>query len=607
MARMDEYQQAAFDLVERLLTEGAAGQVVKVKAGAGSGKTFVLVRMLVASPADTVGMSFTRKAGNELGERVRRLDRHCDAFLGTTHRYAGALLREHSKAWSMGRCLSLERRAPGLPSDATIWHAVVGWNRDGIPGLSSVRCLGLDLPSGLSWKDYSLAAGKVYGAGITNLSSKEAKALIKSFGEELPDFGKVFGLFRRSTKAIGGWTFDQQLHAGMVLLSRGRGPRPAAVFVDEAQDNNATQLRFASILAEKGLLVRVGDARQSIYGFTGAAVDVFMEGADYEVELRSNYRSGSRIVAASNYMAKDQDWADGSDSVAARGTKGEVREWFDPDYEVAVAGEILADVKSGRKLERNIAILCRTNMDATNYEIALREAGLRVNRLGAKSFLELALPKAFLAWCVLADDDCLTSLDEAKNAPTKRYLGHAFIPAVEALEGRPGDTLIAALVRVAKGKKFQGAKVIADIMAKLRRLPTWEAKVEAVEAMFAAELPPSDPTKGPRAQLAGIARTAARLQDADGVWALIDAPTKTNDDGVVVSTQHKSKGLEWGTVYVDAKSRKYDPNRPPQTAADTAESGRLAYVAVTRARDELVLVAPEPPLAPFYQAALEGS
>lgn len=623
VAGLDEWQGKVCRFIRE---ENGNAQIV---ACAGAGKTHTLVTTIAAMialdgvpPEEIIAATFTNKAGKEL---VERLDRSLGtvsaaiAHVGSFHSLAlRTLRREQPYAWDMGRCLDISGRAPGVPSTDDLWFAILDWTPNGVPGTGEQgmnlrskgapdgRKLNLDFTT----KDYAMEVGLIRSRGYAP-GSPEADDLAKKAEASLPAFRRAWAMYEQAKAALNAWDFDDALDGFVGLLRSGEGPRPLHVFVDEAQDNSAVQLEIATLLASKGRLHLIGDGRQAIYGWRGAAPEVFLGAHENlgatQLPMPRNYRSGRRIVALGNAIAEGADWAIGEQAVAAReGVEGLVRRVsaaYPIEEASLVAREIRAAIDSGTKAE-DIAILCRTNNAGGLFEMACVGARIPVTRLGAKPLLERAGSQDLMAYLMVAEENNLRAFERIYNKPS-RYLGKAFKDQVVPLIER-GMDIVEAVRTVAprlRGGSKNGALDLAKAIEGLRRVPYTQrpdrARLILLEGNDAAyEVDPllggggEDNARDLLGTVAAIARGFACARDflvyADACIQNIQQTSDTPLPGrVTISTVHKAKGLEWERVYVNATAGVFPHVRA--TGSRLEEERRLFYVAVTRAREELVL------------------
>ena len=397
----------------------------------------------------------------------------------------------------------------------------------------------------------------------------------------------------------------------------------------------------------------VGDDDQSIYRFRGAAISNILEFRDRyrgarTVVLRRNYRSLAPVLDGAHRLIKfnDPDRLEVRVGISKRllaervdrdakplrhhafATIGEEADW--------IAGEIRRRVDEGAR-PRDHAVLVRANADADAVLRSLNAAGLPWRFSGTSGLyarpevrLLLALLRAVAdpassvdVYAVAASERFgIPGADLAEVAGSARRRHRSLFEALEELEAQP------ALLRISP----QGRPALARLTADLRRYRELAQRRPAGEVLYAflrdsgwlGELAGAT-TVAAEEQLANIGRffdiiriQSALLADDRAVFlaqhlgTLIEAgddpPTADPDpdvDAVHVMTVHKAKGLEFPVVFLPglvadrlpARSRREPLPMPvelvdevlPEGDGHLQEERRLFYVAMTRARDELIL------------------
>lgn len=338
-------------------------------------------------------------------------------------------LRERSERERAGRAFDALWNRLGIPSASMLWRRVlsdwevpgletggVTWNKDlqrEIPALER----GLDVleQTGLSAKDYMGQVEILRGYGHT---PADPEVLPKIRDLEAQGFARIHDAWKmveRAKKNLNAFDFADLLDA---YWRRGKDAAKL-IIVDEAQDNSFVQLDVSRQIAERGggRLFLIGDVRQSIYSWRGAAPEIMASadktiGAD-TLEIPTNYRSGKWIVDLGNRIAEGEDWNIGQPAIAARVDKatGQVPDGVvrilaaDTPLDEArkVAAEIKGLIAKGAK-PCDFAILTRTNAAGATNEIGGLIEGLPMMVLGTShSFFDRADVKDALAFTMLAE------------------------------------------------------------------------------------------------------------------------------------------------------------------------------------------------------------
>jgi DNA helicase-2/ATP-dependent DNA helicase PcrA len=590
---------------------------LRVVACAGSGKTTTsvalvarLVREQIVAPEHVVVTTFSRKAGDELVNRLGAVlgKGDMDALrVGTFHSLALRALRSTPAGkvrWSLDRCLDLDSRtrAQGIPAGSALWRAAVEFGK--VPGTGADSLKIRDARS----DDYARTCDLLRADCIDSPADLPPERAVP------PQFARAWSMVLAAKRALGAWDFADVLAAWREGLAAGEYvPDARVVLVDEGQDNNRCQLALARLLASNdGRIVLVGDLRQTIHVWRGSFPDLFQH-ADREIgantlEIPTNYRSLHGIVALGNRVAEGKDWSLGAPSVAARGqadvTAVEVAQGADgPDTEAdEVARRIAEDMEAGASAG-DYAILCRTNAARAYFEAALSERKIPIAVLGGSSIFRTREAKVVLAYALLAQHDNADALADVLNAP-KRFIPNAFMDAVRRELSRGAPTIGAAVRKAAYAGSLsygsqRGALELADTLDRFRDAE-WKRVPDMIASLLVAtanEDDSGDVESDAPALIAAVARIVGRFPDAASAADFSNKcvhGTSTLAEGekgearVTLSTVHRSKGLEWGTVFVSATTGTFPHARSVGTPQEKEEQ-RLFYVAVTRAKDRCVL------------------
>jgi superfamily I DNA/RNA helicase len=595
-----------------------------------------------------------------------------------------------------------------VPSASALWGKVLGdWQvpgtagRDGQPrrGLNleeKYKALieaGLELPPP---RDYMQQVDIIRSYGGSPWDEVGMTRAAKLEGEEgYLDFLAAWRLFEEAKKGLDAWDYADALEA---YWKRGTD-KAKIVMVDEAQDNSYVQLMLAKQIADRGngRFVMVGDARQAIYSWRGAAPEIYIDAKKYigdvaDYQIPTNYRSGRRIVDVGNEISYEKPWSVGLDAIAARTNKdgttpdGEVvvRRGDTEGYDEAVstAQEIRALLDRGVPA-KDIAILSRTNKKTGPYEIELLRLQIPVVVLGsATNFFARRAVKGVIALLLLSREfreppsEVLNLIESEKwglatavdaflenwKLGKRRFkmLGFksfegALQETVARVEADPStpitmsavDILITALKLMRdKGtfsRKDRSGMVYPVPFSRWRDdFTDWISDLETLRGTswpttvtVATEIlhPKRDKKEGEeededaesveddgaasggdasdKAMVRSFSEIAPKFASfmelmlfavkmQERVKAIADmgklkgkkaeAALKEMANSVTISTIHRSKGLEFGYVFVSATYKEFPSHHPK---VDGEEEERLFYVACTRAADRLTLTCAE--------------
>ncbi len=385
------------------------------------------------------------------------------------------------------------------------------------------------------------------------------------------------------------------------------------VLVDEYQDTNALQAAILRGLKPDGAgLTVVGDDAQAIYGFRAATVrnildfpKQFMPPAEI-VRLEQNYRSTQPILAASNAvmtLAREQ-FTKTLRSDRSSGEKPALVSVLDDIGQVnCVVEAILEQRECGTALKEQ-AVLFRTAHHSAMLEIELARRNIPFVKFGGLKFIEAAHVK-----------DMLAMLRWAEN-PSDRVTGFRVVQLLEgigpaiagrALDGMAGRSAMDALATFRPpARAAEPWRELVALMQQLRgESAGWPAELDLVRQWYQPHLEQRYADAVVRAgdldQLqsiaAGYGSRAHFLTDLT-----LDPPSATSDeagkpmldeDYLILSTIHSAKGQEWKAVYVlNVVDGCIPSDMSTGSVEDIEEERRLLYVAMTRAKDALMLLLP---------------
>ena len=621
---------------QRAAVEHEGGQLLII-AGAGSGKTRVLTHRIAyllatgrARPGQILAITFTNKAAAEMRERVAELvgDRARSMWVSTFHSACVRILRREAKTL-------------GLRSSFSIYDAADSQR------LMTLVCRELDLdPKRYPPKMFSHRVSDLKNELI------DPDAYAASVSESNPfeqNLSAAYRLYTERLRQANALDFDDLIMTTVNLLqafpavAEHYRRRFRHILVDEYQDTNQAQYVLVRELtgvepddaASPGEddapslppaeLTVVGDADQSIYAFRGATIRNIVEfETDYPqartILLEQNYRSTQTILTAANsVIARNPDrraknlW---TDSGAGPQIVGYVA---DNEHEEAryIATEIDRLVDAGTIIPADVAIFYRTNAQSRALEEVLIRVGLPYKVVGGTRFYERREIKDAIAYlrAVINPDDSV-SIRRILNVP-KRGLGDRAEAMLAAHAERERISFGAAVddhenVLGLATRSMANVQAFAELISGLRELADSGATpAEVLDAAldrsgYLAELrASSDPQDASRVEnLAELHAVAAEFTTAepDGdlgdflerVALVADADQiPDSDDGkgmVTLMTVHTAKGLEFPVVFVTGlEDGTFPHQRSLADSAELAEERRLAYVALTRARERLYL------------------
>ncbi len=587
-----------------------------VLAGAGSGKTRVITmrvaRMIhVGVPSEAIlAVTFTNKAAREMKERVRLM-------IGGGNGKLPVISTFHSL------CLNILRREIeplGYRRNFTIY--------DTGEQVSLLRHMLSDIKAfEKSFKpdDVLENISRLKNGLKTPLKSEEQDFDVEAFSAGL------FPGYQEMMKSLNVVDFDDLLlltvrlfreHPGVLEKYRGRF---RYLMVDEYQDTNKVQYDLIRLLAgERKNICVVGDDDQSIYGWRGASLHNIL---DFErhfpgtkvVRLEQNYRSFGNILKAANGVIKNNgkrmekslrtDRGDGPEVCLYRAEDGE-------DEALWVADRI-----SRIKYEKNtpfedFAVIYRANTLSKPFEEAFRASRIPYTVVGGTSYFERKEIKDLAAYLkIMANPEDDLGLLRASGVP-KRGIGPAATGKLAEFARRHSISLYEAFARAGEAgigdKAADAAAGFASLIEKYTGLfkksgemgRSLRALVEEVgfndyigelyksPEMAISRVENVDNFIGSLYRYEENAGGKPSLQGFLEEMALDDEPWDKDQRpfGVVLTTFHSAKGLEFPVVFIACLEEDVLPHKKSALPGESMEEERrLFYVGITRAMRELYL------------------
>jgi len=610
MSRLNPRQQEAVNYV---------GGPMLVLAGAGSGKTSVITRKIAyliqqcgIRAQYIVAVTFTNKAAREMKERVSSLLRGGEGrglTVSTFHNLGLNIIRkEYAKlGYKPGFSIFDEGDIKALLTD------IMQKEYAGDDGVDEIKgYIG-------SWKNDLITPEQALAEAR---NPKEQTAAI------------VYTHYQRTLKAYNAVDFDDLIMQPVKLfqdhpevLEKWRN-RVRYMLVDEYQDTNASQYLLVKMLVGmRNQFTVVGDDDQSIYAWRGARPENLMQlKEDFPslkvVMLEQNYRSTSRILKCANILIANNPHAFEKQLWSEMGHGDPIRVIRCRNEEAEaerVAMEILTLHLKTQRPYSDFAILYRGNYQAKLIELKLQHHQIPYRLSGGTSFFGRQEVKDLMSYfrlLVNPDDD------------------NAFLRVINVPRREIGSTTLEKLGNYATARKISMYAACDEIgLGELMdsrftdRLSRFKHYMDNLRQQCAQ----NDPIAALRSMVMDIDyETWVRSQTSSdkaadfrmsNVWFLIDALKNTLErdeegemtieeaiaklvlrdmlerqqeeeegaEGVQMMTLHASKGLEFPYVFIMGVEEEILPHRSSIEADTIEEERRLAYVGITRARQNLAM------------------
>ncbi len=614
--QLNPEQQAAVD---------HRGSPLLVLAGAGTGKTRVITNRVTRLLEQGVpswrilAVTFTNKAAAEMRERILHQAPEVPEverlWVGTFHSICARILRRYGEAVGLSRNFAIydtddqlrvmKRVLKELNIDdrqlaprAVLGHLDKAKNR-GLP-VAQLERLGLDEPvnslskkAGLRYEKLLRAADAAdFGDLLVLAVELLANAGHGAPGSQLADLDPALGLKRRF------------LH----------------VVVDEYQDTNPVQARLISLLSERAELVVVGDDDQAIYGWRGANVAQILGFPDEHpgckiIRLEQNYRSTGHILSCADAIIRRNSGRLGKTlwSELGDGHRVKIRQLSDEHHEARVVVEQVLDAITEDIPAHEIAVFYRTHAQSRVIEEALAGSAIRYAIYGGLGFFERREIRDLLAYLrLLTNPASDVDFERIVNVPPRK-IGDTTVGHLRAHAATRGVSLMATLGELeqtglpsATCRRLEGFKSLMDELAKAHaaKVPLGELASLVLTATGYREALAAEQSEDSQDRLENLQEFVGALDEFSAenpeqtladYLEQVSLTAQSDDRGdqgrrVRLMTIHSAKGLEFTRVILTGMEEGVFPHgRSLQDPSQMEEERRLAYVAVTRAKRDLLI------------------
>ena len=590
---------------------------VRVIAGAGSGKTRALthrfaylVNELGVLPEHILCVTFTNKAANEMRQRIHNLIGDNDTgYINTFHGFCVAVLQEDSNAVQYPKSFLVLDNSDIDAMLRIIYEERELTLRD--KTFSDARDM-IEMQKLFRKPEYYL---DLIDMSLDALHEKYMQAVGTDdiiFYGYLYQQKKCFGLDYNDLIKFTLYIFKQDADIRLKWQKR-----LEYIMIDEFQDIDGLQYELMEVLCDyhQNLFI-VGDPDQTIYTWRGANVKYLL---DFDkrfpnvrtIMMMQNYRSTPEILAAANSLISRNRSRIPKDLVPTLPNGDPVRFCFSPNSEEEakwIAEEIEKLVERGEKYRR-IAVLYRAHYVTRSIEEAFLEKKIPYHIYSGVPFFGRAEIKdalSYLRMVVLQDD---LSFRRIANVP-KRNLGKRRMEFLEGYAQEHGCTLYEALKATVDDEIFKGTR--AQRFIRLIESYTYTYSNYPVSELLSKLTDESGyeemlRTEGSQERLDNLAELKQSVHDYEitcgeeasaehylaHIALFTNADVPDTADQVKLMTVHAAKGLEFPRVFLCGMGEGIFPSRKTRDLQGMEEERRLAFVAMTRAEEQLTLTAAE--------------
>jgi DNA helicase II / ATP-dependent DNA helicase PcrA len=579
---LDKYQDEAVYIKDKN---------VLVVAAPGSGKTTViinrvnyLVNQLRVKLGNIIIITFTRAAADNMRNRYKNVfNREVAPFFGTFHGlFYKILLRE-------------------------------GFNISIVEGGVSHRII----KSVLSKYSDDVSEDKIKEA-LNNISF--FKTSLKNIEDFTPTMAKdifieCLNKYEEYKSKNGFWDFDDLSIKVINLFENDNRVlnKYISVFkyilVDEFQDCDELQMRFLKLINKGNSLFAVGDEDQCIYSFRGSKPE-YMVSFDKnfpsakKIYLSINYRSNENIVEASKEIIKHNKSRNDKIIHSYKSSIGIIK--FNTPYDEKMQGEEIGNIieKSIDGLSEN-AVLYRTNMEARSMiDIFTRRRIPFVLLDKGYNFFDHFICKDMLSYLKLAinikdKENFLAVINKPFRYISKSNLEYirrsfedksAFDILIEKNDTPPYQAKkLSELKRdISYLNKLSLSGAIQYIISELNYIDylkyygeRYKQSIEELEEILEEFKSAADGFKTIMELLGHVERVKEKIEESKEV-----------EEGVILSTIHGVKGMEFKNVFIINSNEETIPHKSSMED-NVEEERRLFYVSVTRAINNLYIFSPK--------------
>lgn len=578
---------------------------VMVFAGAGTGKTKTLISRIVymiqeknIKPYNILAITFTKKATNEMRDRLNNLigpDSRL-VHISTIHSLCAMILRRNADKIGFARNFEVIDEDDQVKVLNEIYK-VEEINRRTISPKIAIKAIG-DFKNGACFELHGLLTKiyEHYQKYLEEHNMMDFEDLLVKTAQLLKDNDSVRNYYQEEFKYI---------------------------LVDELQDTNAVQYEIVNLLTgENENIFAVGDDDQSIYSFRGAKIENMMKFREDHpkakiIKLVQNYRSTNMILKGANALIKNNKIREPKELFSTiKGSKNDViiqEAYYYEDEIRYVTNEIASLVLHHGYKYSDIAVLYRTSALSRNFELAFIQDRIPYNIYGSYAFLKRKEVKDMISYLrFIADPSKIVHFKRIINAPS-RGVGEKTIERLQKYMSDTGCDILESIDLFKLDNNTTKTEALIKFKEMIENLhndlntmplPTFfdhMLDVTGYMEMLTEEAEHDETNRidnvnefksilyqieydNLNSKLTGVEKIEMGLDELLLDSSIAEDHTK---DGVILSTVHSVKGLEFKAVFLVGLEEGIFPS--VREEVDMEEERRVAYVAATRAKEKLYI------------------
>lgn len=574
-------------------------------AGAGTGKTRVLtskiayiIKTNLAYPSQILAVTFTNKAANEMKNRVAiltGLDIN-SMWINTFHSIATRILREYGDLIGLDKNFTIIDQSEQVTIIKQIMQTLNIDHREFNP------------------KEYVEIISKIKDKINTNIYS-------------MYRFDEIYNLYQDKLKKSNICDFGDLLLNNIKLFTEHTeiqdlyNEKFKYILVDEYQDTNSIQHKWLQIISgvdknKNTCITCVGDDDQSIYGWRGAEIkNILKFTKDYTkakiLKLERNYRSTQNILNIASSLISNNKNRHEKTLYSDKNTNNEKIKLIKCNDSKQEAFIIVNEIKELAKNKetnkyKNFSILVRAGYQTRIFEDIFLKYNIPYIIVGGLKFYERKEIKDCIAYLRLINnptDDL--SLERIINVP-KRGIGFTTINKIKELAIENNMTMFESVKNLYYNNIIKG-KVKDEIEKFVKNINEWRENSENTKLKNLMQVIltkthfrdnfEKENTIESKNKLENIDEFLNTLDDFNNIKEFLEYVSLVNDnneknitDAVNIMTMHSAKGLEFDTVFLPNWQEGIFPSpKSLEIKTGLEEERRLAYVAITRAKNRLYI------------------